>query len=79
MPVSRELTRYIHMYRTLIDTLINIISNVEMPGTEEGRFSSIDSWANSIAGLRTSVTGLGGFLLLNLKLLKIGEEPTPEY
>lgn len=79
MPVSRELTRYIHMYRTLIDTLISIISNVEMPGTEEGRFSSTDSWANSIAGLRTLVTGLEGFLLLNLKLLKIGKEPTPEY
>lgn len=29
------------MYRTLIDTLISIISNVEMPGTEEGRFSSL--------------------------------------
>jgi len=29
-----------------------------MPGTKEGRFSSSDSWANSIAGLRTFVSGL---------------------
>lgn len=70
---SEELTGHIYTYRCHIE----LMGNVPMPGAKEKRFPSTDSWANSIVGFRTFVSGLEASS--SLTMLKIGEEPTWEY